>query len=78
MLQTLDLNTLVRILMEMYGRELRLRFRKMNQEERDAAEEPMEIVTAVRTRFLLIELWSDGSEVRREDLEERIIHEGQK
>ena len=78
MLLTLDLNTLVQVLMEIYGRELTLRFRAMSDSEKEAAEEQTEILPAVRTRFLLKEPGPDGEEVRREDLERRIVREGRK
>ncbi len=77
MLQTLDLNLLIQVLMTVYGHDLTLRFRPMSKCERESAEELADgIVTTVRRRFLLKELQPDGQEVRREDLERRMVPEG--
>lgn len=78
MLLTLDLDTLIRVLLEAFGSRLAVQFRPMTDAEREAAEDRTGVVTAVHTRFLLKELRPDGLEVRREDLEERVVREGRK
>ncbi len=78
MLLTLDLNTMVRLLLETFGQEIILQLRPMTDVEREAAEERNEVITFVRTRFLIKELREDGTEVRHEDLEGRMVHEGRK
>lgn len=77
MLATLDLTTLVSILIEEYGAPLELRFEPMDTAETDVVTEDMGGITAVRQRFWILE--GDAcTSARRRDLEKRAVHEGQK
>jgi hypothetical protein len=78
MLLTLDLNTLTRVLLDEFGTHLNVEFRPMTDTERNGVEYKIDFITGIRTRFFLLERRPDGSEMRREDLEDRIIKQGLK
>ena len=78
MLMTLDLNQLMRVLLSEIGDNLRLTVMPMTPAERNAAEDHSGPLTLVPTRFMLREQRPDGTLMRREDLEARVIREGRK
>lgn len=78
MLLTLDLNTMLSILIEVFGTNVVMEFRPMSESERASAEYESDGITAVRTRFIMKEVRGDGSELRLAELEERIVREGRK
>ena len=67
MLLTLDLGTMIELLLEEYGEQLKVSFLPMTDEERASAEDSSGPVTMVPRRFFLRERYSDGSVRRRED-----------
>ena len=78
MLLTLDLNTLIRILLEEFGSTLELRFEEMSEVERVQSTKIVEGLHAVQERFYLFWVDPDGKLQRREDLEQKTVHEGRK
>ncbi|NTX03323.1 hypothetical protein [Myxococcus sp. CA040A] len=75
---TVDLNTLMEVLLEQFGPRVTLEVQPMTESEKALAEENLGIVTAVRSRFILTEVRSDQESIRHKDLEERIIQKGRK
>ena len=78
MLMTLDLNTLVDVLLKTFGEQLVLRFKPMSDEERGNSSDRARSITAVRERFWILEETDAGDRHRRKDIEDKIVREGRK
>jgi len=75
---TLDLNTLLRVLLEEFGEHIELQVDPMTEEERAAAEDRTRPITKVTNRLMIFDLSNSELPVRREDLEQRIVQQGRK
>lgn len=78
MLLTLDLNTMMNILIEEFGGHFTIEYCEMKKQSRVKSSRNKEGITFVDERFFLFELEKTGNKKRRSDLEQRIINEGQK
>lgn len=81
MLMTLDLNQLVHELLECRGDRVSVEFAPMTADEQDACStrnEDIAGLTAINTRFWLLETDDANQPIRRPDLEARIVDLGQK
>ncbi|MCP3168329.1 hypothetical protein LZ199_36095 [Myxococcus sp. QH3KD-4-1] len=78
MFLTVDQNTMMAVLLEQFGPHFTMEIQPMTESEKALAEEDLGIVTAVRSRFFLVEVRPDQELIRHKDLEERIIQEGRK
>ena len=77
MLLTLDLTTLIGILLREFHAPLELHFEPMSAEERDQVSEMVDGIRAVRERFWLFHTAGDTLS-RLQDLERRVVKQGQK
>ena len=80
MLLTIDLNTLISVLLSEFGPTIRIDLEEMSAVERAGTSEPVPEVPglrAVRERIYLF-VYDSKSWVRREDLEQKIAAQGQK
>jgi hypothetical protein len=78
MLLTIDLSNLVEVLISVFGESIQLDLLVMNEEERLQCSSSEEGIIRVNDRIQVFEVQQDGSTNRREDLEQRIVNEGQK
>jgi hypothetical protein len=78
MLLTVDLNNLITVLLSVFGESIQLDLLAMNEDERLHCSSSEEGILRVNERIWVLEVRQDGSAHRREDLEQRIVEEGQK
>ena len=78
LLQTVDLNTAIRILLEEFSDDMEVRFAKMTDTENESFTEVIDTIAFARRRFTLWEHRSDGATRSRIDLEDLIERLGQK
>lgn len=77
MLLTLDLNELVKVLVDEFGPSLVLQLEEMTEGERVATRDHQDGLDIVRERFQLFVTGAEGP-VRRQDLERVIVQQGRK
>ncbi len=78
MLMTLDLNTLVAVLLDNYGENIVIEFQVMTIQEQSDTVEIVDEINLVLERFWVFECFDTGRKQRRKDLEEQIIQKGVK
>ena len=79
LLLTMDWTTGLQILLEEYSEQPSLTFKPMSAEERASVEQSVGPVSVIEPQIMVFENRSGiGGNVRREDLEARLVREGQK
>ena len=78
MLATIDLNSLINVLMQSYGDGTTIRFEPMNASEREQTLEDVGGIAGVRERFWILEDCGEGRLRRQPKLEETVVSKGVK
>lgn len=78
MLLTLDLNRLIMVLIKKYGNDININIIVMNNEERAISSDITNGITLINERFWILETYKNGDIIRKKEIEQKIISEGQK
>ena len=77
MLETVDVQVLIRVILDSFGQESAITFSPTDENEKGRSSQMIGEILAIEDRFLVLEV-KDGHSTRHREIEDMAIHLGQK